>query len=401
MKVAELTSPLVIDVETIEILEDGSTVASTEAYRDNFRVSSMAYYDGTRQGFIEGERQCREWLRDNAQDKQLIAHNCQYEQLVSKCRFPELTLNFCIDSMRLAQIWDNGGDENHDVEYIYSEELDEDERPKVKRKPTTGLSLVACTKRILGATESHKEEAHSWLRAQGVKKGKEGANLHLLPSDILERYNIGDVVNTWRLYEHISSAFKADGFDWRRDHDLFLSSVSHLVSAKIRGVLVQRDRLRDNLNAVRMELVNIERGFANRFAAEIHAIEIRRTDLWINGPKTERGRAKRAQRLADASLGSIKGLSFSAASNKQLAELFVDMLKMEPKFFTAKGAPSFKSSMLNQWGEGGEMLKTRRKRLLIIQQMVSLLRMSEHDGKWHVDLRAAATSTGRMGGGKR
>ncbi len=91
---------------------------------------------------------------------------------------------------------------------------------------------------------------------------------------------------------------------------------------------------------------------------------------------------------------------FNVGSNKQLAALFVGKLKMTPKFVTKTGQPSFKSAFLSQWGEGGDMLKKRRKRLLVLKQCDSLLALSEYDGRWHVDLKACGTTTGRFAGGR-
>jgi len=264
-----MQSYLTIDFETVEITPDGKR-ASTEAYRNNFRVDSLAATwrhpeAGLQSVFIEGEEACRTWLKNNALDRPLIAHNLQFELLVSRCRFPELPLNWAVDTMRLAQVYDNGGDEMYDIEYVFEEmaadpeAAPETEPPKVKRKPTTGLGLVPCSKRILGVGKSHKEEAYAWLRANGVRKGKEGAHLHMLPKDILARYNIGDTEITHRLYEHCVQSFAVDNYDWTLDHELFLSTVSHLVNAKIRGVDVAREELAANLKIVEAEVSAIER----------------------------------------------------------------------------------------------------------------------------------------------
>lgn len=405
-------SPLVIDYETVEILADGSTIASTEAYRDNFRVLSLAAaYRSTDKivsVYIHGESDCREWLRNNAAGRLLIAHNVQFEKLVSICRFPDINLDFSIDTMRLAQVYDNGGDDCS-VEYIYDDDglVDNEGAPVVKRKPTQGLGLVACLKRILGRSGSHKEEAHRWIREnvkdtadKPVKKGKEGAYLNHLPKDILERYNIADAVLTLELYEYLVARFGILEFDWSLDHKLFLSTVGHLVSAKIRGVSVDRDTLATNAALVKQEIHQIGTRFAEEFSAYIEELVADRTRAYISKPKTEKGRVKRAKKVEEKNPKAIEEIRFNPGSNKQLTELFMGKLGIEPKFFTAKGAPSFKSSLLGQWGLGGELLKKRRKRMIVLAQMEALLRMSEQDGKWHMDLRACGARTGRMAGGR-
>ena len=90
---------------------------------------------------------------------------------------------------------------------------------------------------------------------------------------------------------------------------------------------------------------------------------------------------------------------FNVGSNHQLRMIFVDILKMVPKFLTDKGSPSFKSPALPQWGEGGMLLGKRRKRLLVLKQATNLLILSGYDGRFHLDLKACGTSTGRYAGG--
>jgi hypothetical protein len=105
-------NPIVIDYETIEIRGDGSTVGSTEFYRHNFRVSSCAFTerrDGeVRSWYVEGEDAVRVEL-EKLGNRPIIAHNLQFEMGVTKCRFPDIKLNFWCDTMRMVQNYDNGG----------------------------------------------------------------------------------------------------------------------------------------------------------------------------------------------------------------------------------------------------------------------------------------------------
>ena len=406
-------SPIVIDFESALVFPDGTTQASTEAYHELFRVLSMAvaYRTGPQNEivshFISGEDACRTWLQTNVHEcaRPVVVHNSAFEKLVFRCRFPTIKYGPIYDTMRLAQLYDNGGDETQ-FEYIFDEELagedilmDGEEAPiKVKRKPLAGMGLVKCLKRILGKPD-HKTEAYEWIRANVPKsKGKEGRFLDKLPPDILERYNIGDVVGTLELYEFLVDYFGKIKFDWRMDHELYAGTVDDLVLAKIAGIKVDRERLRENLEKVVKEMETIESDFLRQFETEIRALVNARVSAWCDLPKTERGRQNRRNRLSDRGASGL-GLQFNPGSNKPLADLFIRHLGFTPKFFTTKGQPSFKSSMLGQWGEGGLMLQKRRKRLIVRKQMEKLLELSAYDGVWHCELKVASVATGRFAGG--
>ncbi len=395
------------DFETVEILNDGSTVGSTEAYRKNFRVSSAAfsYYDEQRNitsKFVIGESAVRIELQKLAESKtRLICHNIQFEMMVSACRFPGVELNWYCDTMRLVQNYDNGGDK-YAFEYVTTDEI-LDEGEERKKESIAGLGLVKSLKRIFGDKyESHKSEAHEWIsrNVEGVKRGREGRFLDKLPADLLERYNIADTENTLRLYTYLTREFDQLKYDWTFDHTLYLSSVRHIVAAKIRGVRVDREQLMENIVTLRQEIAQIETDFLREFSEPIKKVEASRLRLYYMVPKSPRGRQKRLIRALHSRDAWASHIQFNSGSNKQLEALFVATLGITPKFFTAKGSPSFKSSMLSQWGKGGEMLKKRRKRMIVLSQCESLMELSNYDGRWHSDLRAAGTATGRYVGSK-
>lgn len=402
---------LVIDYETGVINEDGSITASTDAYYENFRVLSCAasWFEGDeiKSIFLQGESAVREYLKTIPSDKKLVAHNLQFEVMVTLCRFPELTnLNWYADTMRLVQNYDNGG-QNEFITIITEDDqldgLDDDEEPgpdaEVKRVSITGLGLSKSLKRIMNV-EDHKKEAYDWLKANGVKKGKEGESLHLLPDDILERYNIGDTENTLRLYQFLVEYFAVMEFDWTFDHRLFVSTLNKVVRATIVGVPVDRESLKVYIDKVAAEIKTITDDFTSRLTEPIKKVERARKLAEVRKRKTMRGRKNYLKRLKAKPEVYEKDVKFNVGSNKQLADLFVGVLKMQAKFVTEKGNPSFKSSALGQWGESGELLKTRRKRMLVLKQSESLYNLSAKDGVWHCTLKIASTKTGRMAGGQ-
>lgn len=392
-----------VDYETVE-LTDAGPVASTEAYRTNFRVSSCAftYREAGKlvSWFVEGEDAVRAELEKLTQDK-IVVHNLGFEQMVTMCRFPALKLNWHADTMRLAQVYDNGGKDT-DIDWVVLPEnvLVPEDKPKVKRVPLSGLGLSKCAHRILGDTTNHKAEAHDWIYANVPKsKGKAGKFLHLLPRDIMVRYNVADTEITLRLYEYMTRAFVQLEYDWTFDHSLYMSSVVHIAQSKIRGVRVDRPALQEFELDLKQEIDKIGSDFRTAFEAPILQIEQDRLDKWVSKVKTEKGRNNRRTKWADRHPTAVKEVRFNVGSNAQLAALFVGKLGMVAKFLTDKGAPSFKSAMLSQWAEGGAMLKIRRKRMLVLKQTQALLGLSEYDGRWHCSLKAAGTSTGRYAGG--
>lgn len=393
-----------VDWETAELQADGSYVASTEAYRDNFRVTSAAWTwedAGQLQSkYLEGEDAIRaemqHWI---ALDARFLCHNVTFEALVSRCRFPDLNIVWFADTMRLAQVYDNGGNAD-DFTLIESDDiLEPGDKPKYKRSPTEGLGLVKCVQRILGDTSDHKKEAYDHIMGLVNCKYKQcGQYLHLLPSDIMARYNCADTENTYRLYKYITEHFAYIQYDWTLDHQLYMMSANRIVGGKIRGIKIDRPKLAAYIQQVQQEIADIGANFRAAFEEPIAAIEAERLDAYLGGVKTDKGKRKRLDKYYARDPKARKEVDFNPGSNTQLAILFVDKLGIEPVFFTDKGAPSFKSAMLGQWGAGGELLRTRRKRGIVLKQSEALYALSEVTGRFHPNLRTAGTKTGRYVG---
>lgn len=216
----------------------------------------------------------------------------------------------------------------------------------------------------------------------------------------MREYNIADVITTARLYDFITGEFSRIGFDWRIDHGLYWSTLQHITAAKIEGVRVERENLARSIEQLRSGIFGIEGNFAERFSQEIRAVERTKLLQRISKLKTLRGRKAFLKRMRESNSRVFDDeIRFNVGSNKQLASLFIDQLGVSPKFLTETGQPAFRSAVLDQYGEGGAMLKTRRKQLLVLKQSEALHKLSEFDGKWHVDLKCCGTATSRMAGG--
>lgn len=388
-------------------------------YRAAFRVVSAAFSWLDQHGkitseYVEGENAVYYFLERIVKAKiPIVAHNAQFEMGVIKCRFPDLSDLFIwlADTMRLVQNYDNGGDP-FALETLPPMSLDEqlellesgggEGKGKGKKpKSISGLSLVKAVKRILKRSD-HKEKAHKWIQENvpEAKNKKPGRFLGFLPPALLQEYNIGDTEETLRLYVFLTDFFKSINFDWKRDHAFYFNSVRLLVAAKIRGVLVGRERLKIYRDGIEKEIEEIGLAFTTKFADPIRLVERGRLLNQIRKRKTFKGRKNVLRRSRTCSIYHSKEIRFNVGSNKQLESLFVDQLKMPIRFITAKGKPAFRSAVLDSWGEGGTMLKTRRKRMLVLKQSESLIALSEYDGRIHWDLKAAGTASSRFAGGQ-
>jgi hypothetical protein len=396
---------------------------SLEYYRPDFRVTSAAFAwkgeDGTlKTRYVVGEAALKKTLDRIAKDGvPVVVHNLPFEYGCTLYRFPGLEGCIQFDTMRLTQVADNGGKEaqRYAREAVSYEDMLDAAESGEDLEYRTGLSLTACASRWLPAElQGHKDEAYAYLRSLGVKAGQEGVNLHRLPADVMERYNVADAIVTLALKDRLLGEFVAAGYEWELDHTLYRASAMRIAEAKGRGVKVDRTRLEAYRAKVAQEIADIEAAFRLKFVAELADIEGRMADAFVDALKTEKGRQGRRKQLVD----DPNIARFNIGSGKQLRALFVDTLGIQPRFWTEESktsrakreknpelkefqpSPSFKSAHLPGYGEGGEILVERRKRLLVLQQADSLLGLSAHDGRWHVDLKACGTATGRFAGGR-
>lgn len=351
----------------------------------NFQIKSVAVSYRNESGDLVSrftETNIRRWLEQlHERQTPVIVYNAGFELGVLKCCFPDLKLNIVADVMRLVQVYDNGTRDYH----IFLEDMDDEDAEEVD----DGFGLKVAGPRILGSSfnDTH-EAAYAWIREHlDVKRGKEGAFLGSLPGALLRDYNCGDTENTLKLYEKITGEFKRMDYDWHPDHSLYMNVTRLIVDSKIRGVRVDREKLAAYAVQVEAEIQEIEKKFCNALAGPIEEVQRLKLEEVKAKYKTEKGRA------------GAKVDEFNCGSNKQLAMLFVTVMKQPVQFTSATGQPSFKKAHLHTWGEGGEILLARRQRMLVLKQTQNLLKLTEPDGRWHVGLKSVGTSTGRFAGG--
>ena len=359
-----MTKPIIcaLDIET----------SALEPFKPGAEIVSIAYAwykpDGTIGTIFErGEENIRKSLQrlmDNGNP--VLVYNQQFEQAWFQTKFPEIKLNWYCDVMRLVQ---NLGS-SYDAGTMKFE--------------IQGVGLKTAVQRILGETEPWTEEIYAWIRhTYKVNKGQEGQYLASAPDELLKPYNEADSVYTLKLYTEITRYFKECKFDWESDHKTYLFIVDQLVESYLRGYPLDRADLQDYIGDIQTEVDGIDLQFRAKYKKEILAV---RESLRL------KEQAKFKKKVVEVLP------EFNAGSRHHLAALFIGQLGCTPKHFSPKGAPSFKSAHIGTYGEGGKMLETRQKRLIIQKQAMAALRVSEPTGRLHVSLKAAGTSTFRFAG---
>ena len=377
-------------------------------WEPDFRVLSAAFAwfredgsIGTR--YLEGEDEIGEQIaliRDSG--IRLVAHNFGFDGACLVHSFNQPWYEGDIDTMRLVQCYDNGGSKAK----LQGPMSLEDEMAMLDGtlKVSSGLGLEASVSRILPKEfHNHKEPYYKFLRESGIKKGQEGANLQLLPPDMLEAYNTMDAIVTLLLHKEITDKFAAEGFDWTFDHKLHFDAIKRIVAAKATGIKVNVPVLIGNESKLEHDINCTKVDFQSTYCQPISEIEYDRYSAWCSQPKTDRGKQARASQPVP------KALYFNPGSTQQLAELFIDKLGHKPVFFTKEAKarkdkpdrtpfvpkPSMRAAHLPSYGEGGEMLQTVKKRQLVAMQMAKLLDLSSKDGRFHHSINPCGTKTGR------
>lgn len=376
-----MLAPMVLDIETV----NAEGKACYKWWCPGFRVLSLAlaWRDGdtVRTWFtMDPTKISIAILRLSEQRRQLIVHNLAFEKGVLETLYPDCQFNWYADTMRMAQLHDNGGDWR---DLVFNDDvLDEDASPDL------GCSLEAAASRVLQRDlHHHKAERDAYLLSIGVRTNQGGA-IHLLPEPILQRYNITDTTVCLELFDELHKIL--DGV-WQKDWTLYYTRTDLMNRAYREGISIDLPALADVIAKIDAEVSQIEAEFLIQ-----HEENIKKW-LQLYNPKVK---------------------TFNIGSNKQLKELFVGVLGLKAGHITEKGQklikdkaisvveahrefPSFQSKHLKDWGDAGKLLEKRRKRLLVLSQAMSTYWMAaEGEGRIHPEVRIAGTRTNRVSGGR-
>jgi DNA polymerase I-like protein with 3'-5' exonuclease and polymerase domains len=338
-------------------------------YAPDFRITSLAVaYNDSSSDPIQTKfftdltdiENALQWLADS--QSKCIVYNLGFDELVTRCVFPNIKINWISDVMRLSQL--RGLPENDN-----------------SKDRATGYSLKATTKRFLPAMADYEQEAYAWIRENlCVTRGKEGAHLSKLPYDILKKYNENDVIATLQLFWYFNEFFSSEGYDWTVDWELYKTLADFVIEAEIRGIEVDRKALSLYRDEIVDEVEKIDEAFVRKMGENIQQVR-------------EKLKAKEQAKYKKKIITELP--EFNITSKKHLEMLFVDELGLPFTLTTPSGRPSFKSSHMSQWGLGGKILDKRGKRLITKSHVEGLIKVSESDNRFHPKLRIVGTKTGR------
>lgn len=337
----------------------------------------------------------------------VLVYNAQFEMLCLMCKYPELNINIAVDGLRFVQ-----------------QELPPREKAKGRREKgkKTEMNLKYATRYLLPKKYSNYEEPiKKWiiehvvyLDETGNSKKPNNTNwgrfLTKAPRDLLEAYNIADTENTLRLYKTILDNWDKEGYLQPNmdyivfDHQRYLKRCKRFVKAKVKGVNVLSDKLKESVAHIDTEMSNLKDSFYQQHKEDIDkATEIKFQLTLQKGRdacKSEVGKAK----WTPDNKAHLK-VPFNFGSTQQLTQLFVGIQRQIPKIFTTDlktgrktSTPSFNKKHLKQF-KGTELLIKKSELNQASAQSNSLMQRIQYDGKWHIDVRAAGTVTGRTAGG--
>ena len=105
------------------------------------------------------------------------------------------------------------------------------------------LSLKPSAERYLGKAPTEQSELHDWIckYVPGATRSTAGAYISEAPSDLVERYAIGDVVRTRELFDLLHAKIVADGMEAAYDRER--RNFPTLLESTRRGIRVDREIL--------------------------------------------------------------------------------------------------------------------------------------------------------------
>ena len=253
-------------------------------------------------------------------------------------------------------------------------------------------SLKGATRYWLPGMADYEKPIYAHLKEKypKLKKTELGARLCEAPYNLLKEYNEADVLATYKLYESFLTHFQEKGYDWEQDHMLYRVIVDFVVDAKYHGIRIDSEQLEVCVESIKDEVAAMDKKFNDTFLTQIQNVR-------------ERLRMKLQSKFKKKVVSVCP--EFNTGSKDHLRMLFMEELGLEAQYKTKpskrfpEGQPSFKSTHLGSWGEGGKILEKRGKRLIVKGQAEGLIERAEFEGFFHPSVKVAgATRTGRLAG---
>ena len=329
----------------------------------------------------------------------ILVYNYGFEALVMLTQYPNIKLNFQVDLLRLVQ-------------------------QEGTKWPEKSFSLKIAVKKLLPKKyHGYEDKIKSWIKKNivytdvygKVKSPNDetwGRYINKAPDELLKEYNTIDTIvpiliylklwNKW-LIEERKGLDDSEGYtieEMSFDHIIYLKKCERLARAKMRGIQIDLYKLLCAFHSTKNQIESNESSFLNQHREGIAEVQERKAKALVREKMKLKKQSSREKWTLDYARNYIAERNpFKYNSATQLALLFVNVYKQEPKFFTETNRPSFKADFLHQW-QGAELLQKKGKLNQAFKQIRSILYMSCKTGVYHPDIRSAGTVTGRLAGGK-
>lgn len=309
----------------------------------------------------------------------LAAHNVLYDWTHIYYHF-EKPLNFRADSGVVSQCLNNS-------DFIQS------------------FGLKQTTEREFNVITQDKEIQEYLKIHHNIPASKYGANIHLCPTEMIEKYCRWDAVYCWKLIHECKHKLKSDIGPYMK---LYMNEVKMTIDQFIEGIKVDREGFEQVRIEIKKEIDEVE----NRFLTEHQLVDYIYN---VQVDKFNEAQSKLKTKKLDFNEWSQKKENqFNIDSTVQLKRLFdAQKLHWNSKskkfkypyvnyFPNSKSqnpeSPKLGSKYLHAYGIGGEILSNRGEKITLSQHIDRALGESSLTGCIHPHLNLLGTASGRISG---
>jgi hypothetical protein len=277
-----------------------------------------------------------------------------------------------------------------------------DKFAKTKRK----TSLPSAVEHLYGV-ENYKRPFLDKIIEMGLADNDKKAHSHIaeLPPELLEEYNILDVLWTYKVYEECIARLSKWGVDWEPDHAGYMNECKLFGDAFKRGIRVDRELLLGNIEKLKERIIAKEKEIRElpciaeaesrlNGSVVVTAPTVRKWKV-ENGiaPEVSLSQERMEQVTAYAKAKKWRPFNFNSSTQKRL--LFLDILKMPIIKPTAAGCPCMDKAVMKEYGDVGKMFSTYQNLSKQLDECIKIEYHSKLDGYMHCPLRSGSTVSGR------
>lgn len=267
----------------------------------------------------------------------------------------------------------------------------------------TSFGLKQTTQRQYNI-ETQDIEIKNYLKTNfKIPESKYGANIHLCPIEMIEKYCRLDSMYCWRLIHDSKKWLKSDISQYMA---LYINEVELTIIQFIDGILINREGLKAEREKLQLEIEEIENKFLNNEVLKSYIEKIQEErfqkaqskfkkkvldkDSWLKENKFNINSTDQLKQLFDA-----QSLYFDSAKNKFI---YPYVNKITGTKIDNPNSPKLGTKFLYLYGIGGEILADKSEKATLISHMERALEESELTGKLHPHINLLGTKSGRISG---